>query len=309
VSQIDPDKKTNDNSKESLKPIPAYRDTFVHFLFGTPGNEPLLLHFLNAVLESDGQQPAKSVEMRNPFNPATFVTEKYTILDVRATDERGDIFQVEFQTSERKTFADRMTYYTGKSLGSQMVVGEAYALLKAVIAIAVTTFEMFPQLASIHNSFYLKAKANPDVILTEKLQMHLLEACKEKIHRVGDLPPALGAWTNFFYFSHTKSEEEMTTLLQDQPMVKQAYGKYKQFNQDERLRSIDEAHQRFLTDIASDRAEAREEGREEGIAIGVDIGFDKGRAEIARNMKNDGFNTGIISKITGLSFTEIERLN
>jgi len=43
----------NEPSKEKSKePIPAYRDTFVHFLFGTPGNEPILLHFLNAVLET-----------------------------------------------------------------------------------------------------------------------------------------------------------------------------------------------------------------------------------------------------------------
>ena len=92
------------------EPVPAYRDTFVHFLFGSPGNEPILLHFLNAVLESDGQPFAKSVVARNPFNPQTFVTDKYTILDIKATNERGGIFVVEFQTSERATFADRLTY-------------------------------------------------------------------------------------------------------------------------------------------------------------------------------------------------------
>jgi len=50
---------SENESNEELprEPIPAYRDAFVHFLFGTPGNEPLLLHFLNAVLESDGQLP------------------------------------------------------------------------------------------------------------------------------------------------------------------------------------------------------------------------------------------------------------
>ena len=59
----------NESGKaKSREPIPAYRDTFVHFLFGSPGNEPLLLHFINAVLESDGQLPAKSVEMRNPLD-------------------------------------------------------------------------------------------------------------------------------------------------------------------------------------------------------------------------------------------------
>ena len=247
--------------------------------------------------------------MRNPFNPETFVLEKRTILDVKATDERGDIFQVEFQTTERKTFADRMTYNAGKSFGGQMSKGDPYSTLNAVLAIAVTTFEMFPQLISQHNSFRLTAKANPDVVFTNKLQMHVLEACKEKIGRVGQLPSALGAWTNFFYFSHIKSEDEMKTLLQDQPIVTQAYGKYKQFNQDERLRAIDEAHQRYLHDLATDIEEAREEGKIEGKIEGKLEGRTERDMEIARNMKNDGFDAGIISRITGLSLAEVERLN
>ena len=253
------------------EPIPAYRDTFVHFLFGTPGNEPILLHFLNAVLESDDQPPARSVEMRNPFNPATFVTDKYTILDVRATDERGDIFVVEFQTSERATFADRMTYYGSRAFGGQMLTGDPYTSLKTVIAIALTTFEMFCQLKGIHNTFLLTAKADPKVVLTRLLQLHILEATKEKIDRVIFLPPALAAWLNFIYYSHLKSEVEMSTLLNGHPIVELAYEKYQEFNHDERLRALDEAHQRFLHDLATDieaahekgRGEGREEGREE----------------------------------------------
>jgi len=280
------------NTVKSNEPIPAYRDTFVHFLFGSPGNEPILLHFLNAVLESDGQADAKSVEIRNPFNPATFVTDKYTILDVKATDERGDIFVVEFQTSERATFADRMTYYGSRAFGSQMFRGDPYSSLKAVIAIAVTTFEMFPQLDSIHNVFRLTAKADPNVVLTNLLQMHILEAAKEKIDRVSELPSALRAWINFFYYSHLKSEAEMSTLLQSQPVVGQAYERYQQFNRDERLRALDEAHQRYLHDHATDIEEAHK----------------KGKVEVARNMRQEGFDANIISKMTGLSAVEIERL-
>ena len=291
----------NDHEKaKSQKPIPAYRDTFVHFLFGTHGNEPMLLHFLNAVLESDGQLPTASVEVRNPFNPATFVTEKYSILDVKATDERGDIFAVEFQTSERTAFAERMTYYGCKSFGSQMYQGTVYSSLQTVIAIAVTTFEMFRQLRSIHNSFRLTAKADSSVVFTDKLQMHILEAAKEKIDRISELPPALGAWMNFYYYSHRISEGDMTTLLQDQPIVRQAYGQYQQFNRDERMRAIDEAHQRFLNDQASDLAEARDNGRDEGKA--------ERNIEIARSMKRKGCDADFIIEITGLSSVEIERL-
>jgi predicted transposase/invertase (TIGR01784 family) len=281
---------------KSYEPIPAYRDTFIHFLFGTPGNEPLLLNFLNAVLESDGQQPSTSVEVRNPFNPATFITDKYSILDVKATDERGDIFVVEFQTSERKAFADRMTYYGCRSFGGQMFSGTAYSTLKTVIAIAVTAFEMFRQLESIHNSFRLTAKAESRVVFTERLQMHVLEAAEEKIDRVSLLPPALGAWMNFYYYSHLKSEDEMTTLLQEHPIVQQAYGQYRQFNRDERLRALDEAHQRFLHDHATDVEEAHEKGEFKGIA------------KVAKSMKLKGCDVDFIVEMTGLSPSEIERM-
>jgi len=297
----------SEDAPKAKKPnelIPAYRDTFVHFLFGSPGNEPILLHFLNAVLESDGQQPAKSVEMRNPFNPATFVTDKYTILDVKATDERGGIFAVEFQTSERTTFAPRMTYYGSKSFGGQLVLGDTYGELKAVIAIAVTTFEMFRKLRSIHNSFRLTAKADSSVVFTDLLQMHVVEAAKEKIDRASELPPALCAWTNFFYYSHQKSEVEMSALLQGQPVVGQAYDMFQQFNRDERLRALDEAHQRFLLDQATDMEEARKKGKGEGRT--------EGRAErdieIARNMKQKGYAVNDITELTGLSSADIERL-
>jgi len=280
MSENAPNKKEPDANSENDKskpfvPIPAYRDTFVHFLFGSPGNESILLNFLNAVLESDGQPPAKSVVAKNPFNPQTFVTDKYTILDVKATDERGDIFAVEFQTSERATFADRLTYYGSRTFGGQMYKGDPYSVLRAVIAIAVTTFEMFPQLESIHNSFYLTAKADPKIIFTRLLQMHTLEVTKEKIDRVVLLPSILAAWVIFIFYSHLKTEDEMTMLLKDQPELIKAYEQYQLFNHDERLRALDEAHQRFLHDLATDIEEAHEKGVAEGEAKEREKGCDE----------------------------------
>lgn len=287
--------------KKFREPIPAYRDTFVHFLFATPGNEPILLHFLNAVLESDDQPPAREVVATNPFNPATFVTEKYSIIDVKATDEQGGIFVVEFQTSERSEFADRMTYYGSRAFGGQMLLGAPYTSLREVLAIAVTTFEMFPSLGNIHNSFRLTAKADHNVIFTNLLQMHILEAAAEKIDRVSLLPSALGAWISFFYFSHLKSEVEMSALLNGHPELEQAYGKFRQFNQDERLRALDEAHQIFLHDLATDIENAHNKGRFEG-RVERDM-------EIARQMKHKGYPMNEIIEMTGLSEGEIAHLD
>ena len=305
MSKNDPDKAPDDHSKKPRKPIPAYRDIFVHYLFGSPGNEPILLHLLNAVLESDGQAPAKSVEMRNPFNPQTFVTEKHTVLDVKATDERGDFFMVEVQTTDQTAFGDRMTYYTSRTFGGQLFTGNTYSMLKRVIGITITTFVMFRQLRGIHNTFLLKAKADPSVVLTDRIQMHSLEITAKKIDLVVELPSALGAWVNFFFYSHLISEDEMSTLLKEQPIVKQAYEKYKQFNQDERLRALYESRERFLHDLATDREVFEAKGR----ATGRTEGRSERDVEIASNMKNEGFDIGVISKMTGLSTDEIERLN
>ena len=60
----------------------------------------------------------------------------------------------------------------------------------------------------------------------------------------------------------------MSTLLQDQPMVGLAYEKYQQLNQDARMRALDDAHQRYLHDVATDIEEAHEKGKSEGRVKG-----------------------------------------
>jgi len=85
----------------------------------------------------------------------------------------------------------------------------------------------------------------------------------------------------------------MTTVLQDHPPVVEAFRKYQQFNQDERLRALDEAHQRYLHDWATDMEEARFEEKN----------------DIARNMKRKGYTISDIAEMTGLSLAEIERID
>ena len=87
------------------------------------------------------------------------------------------------------------------------------------------------------------------------------------------------------------------SALQGQPMVGLASEKFYQFNQDERMRALDDAHQRFLHDLATDIEEAYEKGK--SIR---DV-------EIARNLKKMGLDASQIKQATGLSFDTIERLS
>jgi len=85
----------------------------------------------------------------------------------------------------------------------------------------------------------------------------------------------------------------MSALLHDQTIVTQAYEKYQQFNRDAKLRALDEAHQRFLHDHATDIEEAQI----------------KAKIEIARNMKNKGCTHDFITEMTGLTADMIEQLD
>ena len=97
----------------------------------------------------------------------------------------------------------------------------------------------------------------------------------------------------------------MSTLLQGQPMVGLASEKFYQFNQDERMRALDDAHQRFLHDLATDIEEAHQRGQAKGEAIGEE----KKARETATAMKQKGYPVADIADLTGLSPSEIERLS
>lgn len=244
--------------------IPAYRDTFVHYLFGTPGHEEMLRDFLNAILENDEQTLLYSVEMRNPFNPARFVMNKYTILDIKATDENGKIFIVEFQTTDRPSFRARMLYYMSQGMVGQLKSGSAYSEIHAVYGVAILTFVMFPHLKGVHNSFLLTAKRDPQIVFSDLFQLHTLEITSEKEEEFPNLKPRLQRWANFFYHAHKKSEEEMQKLLENDSLLQRVLKEYQRFNNDQQMRALDEERERFLHDYATDMEESMRQGHIEG---------------------------------------------
>ena len=248
--------------------IPAWRDTVVHYIFGSLGHEDVLLSLLNSVLLNDNQPLARSVEMRNPFNPQTFLADKFTILDVKATDESGKVFAIEFQATERKAFIGRMVFNCAKPFCAQIKRGDNYTDIHPVIGIAFVIYDVFPQLAGVHHSFCFRSKANPEFVLTDLLQLHFLEITDAKAGEFDRVDPSLRRWLYFFYLSHRKTEAEMSVLLEGDPQVEKAYQMYRRFNHDERMRALADAHELFILDYNSDVLEARQTGLAEGVAMG-----------------------------------------
>ena len=92
----------------------------------------------------------------------------------------------------------------------------------------------------------------------------------------------------------------MTILLKNDPVMQKARKVYKEFTADEKLVELNEARMKHLRDQESLVDGAREEGREEGR--------EKNKLETAKKMLENGFDTAIISRITGLTAEEIDKL-
>jgi predicted transposase/invertase (TIGR01784 family) len=63
-------------------------------ILGTEENKNLLIHFLNAILEPKKASLIKDVTIKNPYNEKEFSTDKLTIVDIKAIDENGKIYQI-----------------------------------------------------------------------------------------------------------------------------------------------------------------------------------------------------------------------
>ena len=55
------------------------------------------MHFLNAILADDLVAPISEVEILNPYNDKEFLDDKLSVVDVKAKDSGGRLYQIEIQ--------------------------------------------------------------------------------------------------------------------------------------------------------------------------------------------------------------------
>jgi len=163
---------------------------------------------------------------------------------------------------------------------------------------------VFAALKQLHTVFELRSRENPDVLLTNRLQIHYLRLGnldRQRLTGLDALCVGLQRWMQFWAFGSEWEEKKMSAVLQDVPEVYAAYSEYKRFTADPVMREKAKARERYWIDRRLDRAEAKEEGEE--------IGKARKAIEIAQNMKAKGLDNTLISEMTGLLLAEIERLD
>ncbi|MDO4585337.1 MAG: Rpn family recombination-promoting nuclease/putative transposase, partial [Planctomycetia bacterium] len=247
-------------------------DMVFQYVFSSPGCEPGLLSFINAV-QADAHRPlAREVIVKSPFNLQQFLEDKRSILDIKAIDNDNRVYDIEMQTVNKDAFLNRILYYWSRLYCEQIQSGDDYSRLNPVVSIVLTRFVMFPELSDIHNVFNITAEKNPEYILTDDLQIHTLELAPRKLAALAEIQEPLRRWLDFLCTANEKTEVEMKVLLTKDRGLEVAYDKFREFTRNDEYRQLALAREKAERDYRAEMSYARKqglaEGREEGLAEG-----------------------------------------
>ncbi|MDA8192546.1 MAG: Rpn family recombination-promoting nuclease/putative transposase [Thermaerobacter sp.] len=98
-------------------------------IFGAEANQDVLISFLNAVFEDAGQPLIASLEILNPFLEKGALSDKMSVLDVKARTQSGMLVDVEIQLRDRREMETRTLFYWSKLFQGQLQEGDSYRRL------------------------------------------------------------------------------------------------------------------------------------------------------------------------------------
>ena len=104
-------------------------------LLGSEENRNLLIHFLNAFLAQDLVEPLVWVEILNPYNDKEFLSDKLSIVDVKARDCHDRLYQIEIQLTSYGHLPARIIYNWADIYSQQLKSGQDYLELRPTYSI------------------------------------------------------------------------------------------------------------------------------------------------------------------------------
>ncbi len=207
-----------------MKFVDVKNDFAFRKIFGNEKKKVILISFLNAVLDLEGLNRVKDVTLLNPFQLPRIAGEKSSIIDVKATDEKGSTFIVEMQVAEPAGFDKRVLYYSSKDYAGQISIGEEYPKLRPVYFIGVLDFKYFSGKNYLSSHLIVDEETGECVFKDLKFRFIELPKFNKKVHELKNI---IDKWTFFI-----KNADELDVIPDniDDEGLKEAYQEAAQHN-------------------------------------------------------------------------------
>ncbi len=261
-------------------------------LFGSEKNTRILLSLVNAILETESK--ICKLTIKNPYNVADYIASETSILDIKAEDENGVMYNIEMQVSELGMYGKRALYYLSKVFTDQIGKGEDYSLLNKTIGIHFLDFIYF---ADDRHVRHLVMKDSYTNEVYEKLnyqELYFIEMIKFK-KDFTELHTLLDNWITFLNNAQKLSKDHIPEEIKKNNEIIEALELLDNMYFDEKEIVLYEAEKKR-------RMDSREEMR-----TVMEKGVIKGKLEVAANLL-DVLDDETISLKTGLNIEEIKSL-
>ena len=184
--------------------------------FGTAANKPALVSLLNAILE-----PLKAivdVTIENPYNLQDFLDDKLSILDIKAVDASGAVYDVEMQLSVFDGLVQRIVFYGCEMYAGQLKAGKDYVELHPVYSICLVNGILWKEASQVHHRFRLTDRESGRV-LDNTIEIHTLELGRYNLTEA-DLATANSRdrWLYWFLHAHEYEPEALLKLFPETGM-------------------------------------------------------------------------------------------
>lgn len=153
-------------------------------LLASKGREALLLDFVNSLLSP--KVPLSQLTLLNPFNEKDFNEDKLSVVDIKAQDENGSLYQIEIQIGAPAFLPKRILHNWSALYHKQIQSGEHFDDLAPVISIWLLTTPLFKEIDSYHLHFQ-PWDVEYKLQLSKQMSIHLFQL--SKWHKPATLQP------------------------------------------------------------------------------------------------------------------------
>ena len=180
-------------------------------VFGAATNSQLLISLLNAIL--DLPTPIADLTIENPFSVRDFQDDKLSILDVKAVDEAGAIYDIEMQLSISSGLVQRIVFYGCEIYASQLKAGDDYLQLKAAYSICLIDGILWKDAKKVHHAFRFMDRETGRS-LDRTLEIHTLELGRYNLTEADQVKSSLlDSWLYWLLHAHEYEPDELLRLF------------------------------------------------------------------------------------------------
>ena len=261
-------------------------DIVFQALFGEEGSERITTNLLQAILKEEITEIDLS---KNPILRRDISNDKLGILDIIVKINNEENCDIELQIVEQEDIIERILFYWSKLYIRGIKKSEDYEVLEktTIILISDKKIKCLKELEEYHTQWKILETKNTKKILTDKLEIHIieLEKVKENIIKQDDL-------LDWIYFLKNPESERVKGKMEENDAIKEAKEKLYKISEDEKMQQLAWWREKAIYEENTTYKKGRKEEKR----------------EIARKMKNKNMPIELIMEILELTKEEIENI-